>query len=285
MTCREFKHYAASLSLLEVTQMEDPQMFGHTQTCAACGSWMQKQRMLNASMHALRARTAGLEAGPSVERALLGVFRQGIPVGSMSASNAEVATGVKGPMETLRPHSKAAPCSTPFALRLSRVFEIGAYAAVAAAILIALFLGVHLLRLGPDKSIESKSAPERSAPTLQQQTSSARGAGAEVASGNSASRGARRREVRSTQSEVASLRNSERRTTGAAEAAAVADDSQSDAEAGYMALMLCDPLSCASDTQVIRMELPTSADQGAQPPMADMVVGYDGVVRAVRFVN
>jgi hypothetical protein len=52
-----------------------------------------------------------------------------------------------------------------------------------------------------------------------------------------------------------------------------------------MALMLCDPLSCASDTQVVRMELPNAAGQGAQPPVADMVVGYDGVVRAVRFVN
>jgi len=34
------------------------------------------------------------------------------------------------------------------------------------------------------------------------------------------------------------------------------------------------------------MELPgNGAGQNSQPPVADLVVGYDGVVRAVRIVN
>ncbi len=53
---------------------------------------------------------------------------------------------------------------------------------------------------------------------------------------------------------------------------------------GYVALMFCDPLSCSSDSQVVRMELP-AASQDAQPQIADVVVGYDGLVRAVRIVN
>ena len=55
--------------------------------------------------------------------------------------------------------------------------------------------------------------------------------------------------------------------------------------------MFCDPLSCSSDTQVVRMELPSpgmtgsGSEQDAQMRIADVVVGYDGVVRAVRIVN
>ena len=55
-----------------------------------------------------------------------------------------------------------------------------------------------------------------------------------------------------------------------------------DPDASFTPLMLCDPLSCSSDTQVVRVELPAT-DATAQ--MADVVVGYDGVVRAVRIVN
>ena len=51
--------------------------------------------------------------------------------------------------------------------------------------------------------------------------------------------------------------------------------------------MFCDPLSCSSDAQVVRMELPAAGanDRDAQPQVADVVVGYDGVVRAMRIVN
>ena len=51
--------------------------------------------------------------------------------------------------------------------------------------------------------------------------------------------------------------------------------------------MFCDPLSCASDAQIVRMELPASAagSQDEQTRIADVVVGDDGLVRAVRMVN
>ncbi len=52
--------------------------------------------------------------------------------------------------------------------------------------------------------------------------------------------------------------------------------------------MFCDPLICSSDAQVVRMELPATgaaSDRNAQTQVADVVVGYDGVVRAMRIVN
>ena len=52
---------------------------------------------------------------------------------------------------------------------------------------------------------------------------------------------------------------------------------------GFVALMLCDPLICSGDEQVIRMELPGS--NASSPVLADVVVGDDGLVRAMRIVN
>jgi len=52
--------------------------------------------------------------------------------------------------------------------------------------------------------------------------------------------------------------------------------------------MLCDPLICSGDEQVIRMELPatvTADGSSAQPVLADVVIGEDGLVRAMRIVN
>jgi len=287
MTCREFKHMAASFSLQRLAQQEEPQIMGHVVSCPACKAWMGKQRALNASMHALRTRTAGREAGPDVERALLRVFRQGIPEGRASNAEAGAATagakpmpaGVKGPREVLSPHYKAAPRSTPFALQLSRWFEIGAYAAAAAAIAVAIFLGAHLLRHNSSvQEVHSQPVPEKTVPVIQQPVT--------VASGQDASPAHLR--ASASRGEAAHRRGQRLKAAGLGSNVADSDDAQSDADAGYMALMLCDPLSCASETQVVRMELPESASaagQGAQPPVADLVVGYDGTVRAVRWVN
>jgi hypothetical protein len=75
------------------------------------------------------------------------------------------------------------------------------------------------------------------------------------------------------------------RTPPVSEAGALTDEML--AKAGYTELMLCDPLSCSSEAQVVRMELPAKgADaRDAQTVTADVVVGDDGLVRAIRIVN
>ena len=61
---------------------------------------------------------------------------------------------------------------------------------------------------------------------------------------------------------------------------------QSEQAQGYTPLMLCDPISCAGDEEVVRMELPaTAADGSAGTQMADVIVGDDGLVRAIRIVQ
>jgi len=148
MTCREFKHEAASRSLAELVKTQDATIISHAQGCGSCSAWLEKQRALAASLHTLRARTAGSEAGASVERALLRVFRQGVPADNIaSAATAQVpASGVKLVSTGIAGHAEAAPRSTAnreaegFAWQLSRLFEFGAYAALAAAIAVAIFL-------------------------------------------------------------------------------------------------------------------------------------------------
>ena len=274
MTCREFKHTAASLTLWELTRSQDREITGHAEACPSCGTWLQKQRSLAASMRTLQTKTAGLEAGPSVEQALLRAFRQ--------APRAEAVIRPAGVKERFGPRPVAALRSTPVAIsaiKLSRLFEIGAYAAVAAAIVIGVFLGARLMRdrqatgPAPTQTASAGAAPVTHQPAVVGGETSAVEAGTHSSSSSPArhaSGNVRRTTVNSGEK---------------GDAATAADSSQTSSDAEYMALMICDPLSCSTDSQVVRMELPAASGQDAAPQVADVVVGYDGVVRAVRIVN
>jgi len=262
MTCREFKHSAASLTLWELLRAQDEQILTHAEQCEGCGGWLQNQRTVAASLQALQAQTAAMQAGPRVERTLLRAFRQ---------STAESS-----------PQPMVARVSAPTAFRLSRFFEIGAYVAVAAAIIVTVFLGVRLLQHSSRTvPVQSGITPGSTRPLLQKPAVAAQG-DSNVASGvvdKHVTSAARSRLERSDSASVATATVQTVQTVAA-------EEPQTDADAGYVALMFCDPLSCSSDSQVVRMELPANgAEQSSQPPIADLVVGYDGVVRAVRIVN
>jgi hypothetical protein len=219
-------------------------------------------------MQTLQARTAGLEAGANVERALLRAFRQD----TLQGSNV-VSMGVKERIGSSRP--AATPLSTPVALKLSRFFEVGAYVALAAALLVGVFLGVRILRNSSNAAqVQSQIAPSSVEPLPQKPVNAVQNV---VAADLSHIQPARERtaRLRSSVEEVAT-----------ATSQVTNDDAQSLAEVDYTPLMFCDPLSCAADTQVVRVELPAGANgQSSQPQQADLVVGYDGVVRAARIVN
>jgi len=284
MTCREFKSSASSLTMSELTRARDERILGHAEECGPCGAWLQQQRTLAASMQTLQASTAGREAGPDVERALLQAFRQAartnaaVPALSSTAEFAVAETRAakveaRERNQPLRPI--VMPRSTPVALRLSRFFEIGAYAAVAAAILVGTFLGVRLLQdrhaVAP---IESQSLPASPAPAVQKHDAAIQSALAEAPVTGA-------RQVKS-HSRVIGTESPAAGVEAVAQTDTAAEASVSATNADYVALMFCDPLSCSSEAQVVRMELPGT---GTQPQMADVVVDYDGVVRAVRIVN
>lgn len=254
MKCHEFISAAESLSLsqLPLMQSEDSAIAAHANECPACGEWLGSQRVLGAALQSLRMEAAGREGGPDVESALLRAFRE----------------HDFAPLLAPTPEHAA-----PAAWRLSRVFEFGAYAAVAAALMVGGFLGSRVLggRRGTpaearvpmigtaarNASVESKSGLTAAAPEV---------APVEIAKA-APHRGSSGYTVVRVQ-----------RSQPSAEPVMKPVDNDD-----FVALMLCDPLICSGDEQVIRMELPVSG--GSAPVLADVVVGDDGLVRAMRIVN
>jgi|HubBroStandDraft_4_1064222.scaffolds.fasta_scaffold00629_6 hypothetical protein len=259
MTCREFVEAAESLTpvQLRLMQNEDEVALAHARECATCGEWLQSQKLLGGALQVLRTDTAQCEAGPQVEQAVLRAFRmQGFE-----------------PAVDERPERAA-----PAAWKLSRFFELGAYAAVAAALIVGIFLGARVWR-------DRQSTPVRAqlpAATVVQPDNSEKTA----LNGNSKPSDGGQLEMARGSANGATAKSvvsSAKRPHGVREVAtAAAVDRQ-----GFVALMFCDPLICSGEEEVIRMELPGSASSadGSQPVVADVIVGEDGLVRAMRIVN
>jgi hypothetical protein len=276
MTCREFKQSAEALTLLELAraQNEDERISNHAQQCASCGSWVREQRLLAASLGTLQVRTAGLEAGADVERTVLQAFRQNRATLTSAALQPPGGLLVKDEGRTAKREERLplkVVSSLPVAVRLSHWFEIGAYVAVAAAVIVGMFLGIRLLGHRSNAvSMQANASPAVTQPVVQTPVAAAPAPSPQLTAVN-------------VGKHATGARSTEKRTTAAPQLVA-ADDTQSDSDAEYTALMLCDPLSCSADSQVVRMELPAQPGQD-QPQTADVVVGYDGAVRAVRIVN
>jgi len=173
----------------------------------------------------------------------------------------------------------AAHRSAPIAFRLSRFFELGAYVAVAAAIVVGLFLGVRLIEHRSETAaVQGQSASANTVPVQPI-------AAAENATIRKIAPSMHEQPATSAKRQLAVHPVSQR---GSVSAQSAVSALQSSDDPDYVALMFCDPLSCSSDAQVVRMELPAAgatSDRDAQPQIADVVVGYDGVVRAMRIVN
>jgi len=263
MTCREFMDAAETLTPSQMLRAaaDDGQVAAHARECAGCGKWVESQRRLGAALQTLRASTEQSEAGPEVEAAVMAAFRS----------------------RGFAPKVVAMPERTPPVLgRLHRFFEVGAYAAVAAALIVGLFLGARLLR---DKQTDSHPTP---AQTASAPAAVATEGKAEVAATDTGSAAVKSAEIVATTSPVRAV--GVRSVTTAAKAAAdTATETNANERAGYTAVMLCDPLICSGDEQVVRMELPATAagadGSSGRSVLADVVIGEDGLVRAMRIVN
>lgn len=255
MTCREFMEAAESLTPSQLLQMqtEEGAVLAHARECGACGSWLASQRLLGSALQALQAHTAQREASPRVEQAVLQAFRtQGF-----------------GPAPAV-----ATERAAPAAWRLSRFFEIGAYAAVAAALIVGVFVGSRMWR-GRQAVTNRAQAPVATSP---------RQAGSKTAVAANIEPGENRPEEMAHQSgNPARTRSTELTPKRPRQAGQPAALTTADRQ-GFVPLMFCDPLICSGDEQIIRMELPADGN-GSQPVIADVVVGDDGLVRAMRIVN
>ena len=264
MNCREFTKKFEGLPLAELSQTVDEQLLAHQRGCITCASWLQQRQRLAGAMQALRSSTATLEGPAGVEDEVLRAFRQ-----------------TAGTVPAVLREAKA----TPLAFRLSRFFEWGAYAAAAAALAISLALGYWFWQHSGKPATES----------AQQQTPAQQLAPRETTRPEKVAQAPETNTtVRTTRKarrvESSTLAQSATKDSSAVPVTMSAVANQSLAQAaqaqGYTPMMLCDPLSCSGDEQVVRMEFPTTTADGSQSTqMADVVLGDDGLVRAIRIVQ
>jgi hypothetical protein len=236
--------------LLRIRAAQDQTLAAHVDQCGSCRDWLESHSRLGNALQTLSVSTMRMEASPKVEQMLLQAFRA-----------QEFA-----PRVVELPQKAAKSLWT-----LSRFFEVGTYAAVAAALVVGVFLGARILREQQHKTehaqVQAVTAPQTEKVVLRPQSEPQKTMpqiAQTASSGGTASLPAKRAMVHVRNSETSSGDNED-----------------------YVALMLCDPLICSGDEQVIRMELPAAATggDGTQTVLADVVIGDDGMVRRMRLVN
>ena len=148
MTCREFEHRATSLTLWELSQAQDQQILDHAGECQKCAAGCN-------SSERSRPRCKRLQARDVWPARLAPMWN-----GRCSGHSGKRRPGLYS--------RRSAHGFTPIAMRLSRFFEVGAYVAVAAAIVIGLFLGVRLLeKRSVNLPVQSQVAqPSASSPSV-----------------------------------------------------------------------------------------------------------------------
>jgi hypothetical protein len=248
MTCREFTRKIEGLRLTELDSAANAELLAHENGCVSCAALLQQRHSLAGAMQVLRSGTAVMQAPIHVEHEVLRAFRQ--------TSALQLAS-----------ESRTQPQRWGF--RLSNFFGWRAYAAAAAALAIGLGLGMWFARRSDTIAQQPTAKTEQSAkPSIGKAEDTAPlPVQASVSDSNKLS-------------PVTNAAGSQHPS------ATTASLTQSEQVQGYTPLMLCDPISCSGDEEVVRMELPaTAADGSTESQMADVIVGDDGLVRAIRIVQ
>jgi hypothetical protein len=245
MTCRDFIQKIEDLPLTELSST-DTELLAHQSGCTSCAALLRERNALAGAMRLLRTRTAAAEAPSVVEHNVLRAFRQ-----SSAAQSS--------PALLDSPNS--------FGAQLRSFFDWRAYAAVAAVLAIALGLGLWFAQHS-DRSLQPSTA--RTEQPAQPSTRPAE-KNTQVS-------------LQASEADKNQLNAGLNNTVSPRPSVTTSSLAQAEQSQGYTPLMLCDPLSCSDDAQVVRMELPAS-DGSTGTEMADVIVGDDGLVRAIRIVQ
>jgi hypothetical protein len=275
MNCRNLETIITELArgqMLEASVKEEA--LAHMETCKRCAGRFADEQSLTAGLRAIAASSASMETPARVEAALLAAFRQ----------------------QTVAPFkSSAAPASRPRWLPLS--------IAAAAAILIVSALAVQFMPSG-NSSETAQSKASLSQPSLvstepaEGSNTSDPGAGDERAVDDSqqsliVTQSSPRplNKGRSLMRNAASSSN-QFRSVNNLEAPANTDE---EITTDFLPLTYGSSLAQMDGGQVVRVELPRSALQSFGLPLnaeragervkADVLVGHDGVARAIRFIR
>jgi hypothetical protein len=248
MTCREFTRKIEGLGLTELDCVANAELLSHENACSSCAALLQQRRALAGAMQVLRSRTAAMGAPSLVEQNVRRAFRQS---------------------STVQPASALRNLPQPMGFRLSHFFGWRAYAAAAAVLAISLGLGLWFAQ-------HSDKAAQKPTAKIEQPAQPSVGQAEDTP----------QLPVQASASNSNKLNSGTNAAVSQRPAVATASLVQSEQAQGYTPLMLCDPISCSGDEEVVRMELPASATDGSTgSQMADVIVGDDGLVRAIRIVQ
>ncbi|HEV3468962.1 MAG TPA: hypothetical protein VG148_06545 [Pyrinomonadaceae bacterium] len=264
----------------------------HKESCANCAARLADERALSAGLRRLAASTEAAAAPPRVEANLLAAFR--------AAAHVEPARE-----RTLPAAGKVVPLARPQAARRWSWVKTAAASATAAAAAVTLFALIPP-ESGPTRRAVAPNAPRPDASVASQATPSSplavapmvadggpRDAQGDVAlivtpRGNTSPRVAPAR----PESRPASYRNGAGR---AARGARGFEPGGAEIATDFIPLTQDARFAVSEGGQMVRVELPRTALQRFGLPMnvelaggrvkADVLLGHDGVARAIRFVR
>lgn len=279
MSCRNVETIITELArgqMLEARAKEDAII--HMDACQRCAARFADEQTLTNGLHAVAASAASIESPAHVEAALLSAFRQGA-----TSTHIPAATNARPLATPWLPWSIAAAA----AILIFSVFALPRLLPVDSTE--SAQRGVSDVQPNPSPAIktsESASVPEN--PEIQS-GDVVGNPDAESAGGSTSSRSADRRR--------AFIQNAGMRSRpfrGANNIQPVLNANE-EIMTEFLPITYGGNLSQLDDGQVVRVELPRSALQSFGLPMnaeragervkADVLLGHDGVARAIRFVR
>src|SRR5579872_6800357 len=252
MNCSDFQNISHELARGRVEGREKIEALAHASDCIGCTEYLEAERRLALKLGFLSQALHGQDAPEKLELALLAAFRE----------------------RGLRSETSVPQHSGPRFWAHQKFWGWGATAAALAAV-IALAMGIQSRR---------SSQPRTSAAAI---TSSA--TAPETSPSSTAV--ATEENPRADRPAISSLRRNRAATPRIravrSEGTTVADNS------GFVPLVYCDQLNCSTPGEIVRVEIPASSlpmmglvnDNRTGPVRADVVVGEDGIARAIRLVD
>ena len=276
MNCRNLETIITELArgqMLEARVKEDAR--AHMETCKRCAVRFADEQTLTAGLRAVASKLASAEAPARVEAALLSAFRQG-------ATTPFVVTNMP-----------ARPIRTPW-LPWS-------IAAAAAILIFSVFALPRLLPNGSGGSAVQKASNVQSvpgvSPTITIPESAPEGTGLQATTDTVNPEDEVVPSPRQMDRKRAVMQNAGLRNRPAQRSANFTPTTNANEEitTDFLPLSYSSSLSQLDEGQVVRVELPRSALQSFGLPVnaenanervkADVLLGHDGVARAIRFVR
>ena len=267
----------------------------HAQACARCGARLSDERALTEGLRSLSAQTSALEAPARVEAALLAAFRGRAAAGNTSDAAAATTTAVV-PLASRR----------RAAWRLPMWAQGAAVAAASVVLVFGLYValrggagdtpGARADRAGAHAPTGSAAPAPTQAPTAHDLAAidTPRGSFVQGLPGGEAPRTARG-PARTTAAKVSYRPAADRYPSGLTAPAPPAEAADEEVMTEFIPLMSGGQLATGEAAHLMRVEvprtalasfgLPVNADSPAGRVKADVLVGEDGIARAIRFVR